>query len=300
MSNSSTLKLSDTLAFVRPFVNNIQLNLNNNQPFLGYCNTAAQWFMAEPLVWRFNRNVTGFVCTAGQQDYLVGNWPASTAVSAGFRIIDTNGNSQRVSIAGTTGSSQPSWNASSGGSTTDSTATWVNDGTIPLGTSTFNYGFTENFAVKDTTSAKWYQRQSKRDLSPDSSQSQPMYISDQLEDSNGNIIFRLMPVPDKAYPIQITAQKKFVPYTSLNQTWGIPDQYVVSAIQHGVLAYSYLYRGNVQGAQWANQKFIANTLGCQTGLNDTERNVWLTNYMMSTQAIMYNFNMQRGNQARGV
>lgn len=44
-------------------------------------------------------------------------------------VTDTNGNLQAVQTSGTSGSSAPSWNASTGGTTTDGGVTWVNIGT---------------------------------------------------------------------------------------------------------------------------------------------------------------------------
>jgi hypothetical protein len=56
-------------------------------------------------------------------------WAANTAFAAGEFITDPNGNIQLVKTAGTSGSSQPaSWNKVYGGTTTDGSTTWVNNG----------------------------------------------------------------------------------------------------------------------------------------------------------------------------
>jgi len=57
----------------------------------------------------------------------LGVWQPSHAYVFGA-IIDTNGNVQVVSTSGTSGSSQPSWNATPGATTTDSGVTWTNAG----------------------------------------------------------------------------------------------------------------------------------------------------------------------------
>ena len=57
-----------------------------------------------------------------------GVWKASTGYPLYTQIIDTNNNVQRVTIAGTSGSSQPTWNATVGGATTDGNVTWTNMG----------------------------------------------------------------------------------------------------------------------------------------------------------------------------
>ena len=53
------------------------------------------------------------------------NWAANTYYSIAGAIIDTNGNLQQVTTAGTSGSSTPSWNVTPGGTTTDGSVTWT-------------------------------------------------------------------------------------------------------------------------------------------------------------------------------
>jgi hypothetical protein len=56
-------------------------------------------------------------------------WAANTAFAAGDFITDPNGNIQLVSVAGTSGASQPAtWNTKYGGPTTDNSITWINNG----------------------------------------------------------------------------------------------------------------------------------------------------------------------------
>lgn len=59
-------------------------------------------------------------------------WPTAGAVAKNDMVIDTNGNIQVVITAGTTGGSQPSWNSSAFGTTTDNTATWRNHGPLVM------------------------------------------------------------------------------------------------------------------------------------------------------------------------
>lgn len=54
-------------------------------------------------------------------------WQASTACSLGYEVVDQYGHIQKVTTAGTTGSSTPSWN-DSGGTTTDGSVTWTDQG----------------------------------------------------------------------------------------------------------------------------------------------------------------------------
>lgn len=53
------------------------------------------------------------------------NWAANTFYSIAGVIIDSNGNLQQVTTAGTSGSSAPSWNTTLYDTTTDGTVTWT-------------------------------------------------------------------------------------------------------------------------------------------------------------------------------
>jgi hypothetical protein len=64
--------------------------------------------------------------------FIVTNWSASTAFPLGFQIIDTNRNIQQVTTAGSSGATQPTWNATVGGITSDgATLKWTNEGIDP-------------------------------------------------------------------------------------------------------------------------------------------------------------------------
>ena len=109
---SSTIKLIQTLdwakrfSFLRP-----QNNGNYNEPAITNANIVLQTIVGPPFAWRWNRVVTGFVSKPGQQDYTIFNYLSSTAVPKGWYAVDSNGNSnsQLATTAGTTGSSQPTW-----------------------------------------------------------------------------------------------------------------------------------------------------------------------------------------------
>jgi Bacteriophage tail sheath protein len=51
-------------------------------------------------------------------------WTTSQAFAVGAEILDSNGNLQRVTVAGTSGATPPAWNTTIGGTTTDGTVTW--------------------------------------------------------------------------------------------------------------------------------------------------------------------------------
>lgn len=63
----------------------------------------------------------------------ISTWAANTWYLASLSIVDSNNNIEKITTAGTTGSSQPTWNANTGGTTSEAghggTAVWTNQGT---------------------------------------------------------------------------------------------------------------------------------------------------------------------------
>jgi len=56
----------------------------------------------------------------------IGAWPASTTLAVGYTIVDSNGNVQTVTTAGTTKAApHPTWSTTGGQTTTDNSVTWT-------------------------------------------------------------------------------------------------------------------------------------------------------------------------------
>ena len=296
---ASTLTLLRSLEFCKKFVFNRQLSIGDfKEPLITSANTVLQTILGKPFRWQFNRVVTGFVATAGQQDYLLlYTWPASTALTAGTFVIDSAGNAQKVTTPGTTNSTIPSFNGTLNGTTTDNTVTWTNVGAIPNASSSYNFGWIENVSVQDPISTKWIQISNKVDLALDAAQSRPQNIAAELIGTLG-IVFRLMPVPDKAYPVAITLQQSAQLFTSLNQTWSpIPDDlgYVYNT---GLLAWMYEFADDGRSPQ-KRQEFVARLLGAAEGLTATEVDIFLSNFnALSLSPMERQIQLQQGNQGR--
>jgi len=280
------------------------------EPAITSANLILQTILGPPFGWYWNRVVTGFIAVAGQQDYYVVNWTASTVYAIGTMCVDSNGNCQQVTVGGTSGSTIPSFNGTAGQTTSDNNVTWKNMGSI-LGTSstqpikissTYNLGFVEHASVLDITFTpnKWFQISNMMDLSRDSSQGIPRFVSVQADDGNGNVTFRLMPVPDKAYPITVTLQQKPPVFSSVWQTWTpIPDEYQ-RIYTWGFLALMWAFADDPR-FQIANQKFVAQLLSTSEGLDETKKNIFLQGWQAITgQPVENSMTMQQGQRARGM
>ena len=300
MAASSTITLLNTLEWSKRFNFNRRSAIGNFlEPAMTSANTILQTIVGAPFAWRWNRVVTGLVTVAGQQDYVLFNYLATTAVTLGWYTVDDAGNSQLCTTAGTTGASAPSWNHTLNGTTTDGSVTWTNMGLVVANAKgSYSLNWIETSSVQDTKS-KWWEMTSKIVLGLESNQARPQFISAQSDDGLGNVTFRLLTCPDAAYPVAITLQQKPPLFTTVNQTWSpIPDEYA-RLYNWGFLSLMWLFADDPR-FQMANSKFIAGLLGASEGLSETQRNIFLQEWQSITGQPMSNQDrMQQGYQARG-
>ena len=304
---SSSIQLLQTIEWSKRFIFQRRVNFGNfNEPAISSANTVLQTIVGPPFAWPWNRVVTGFICTPGQQDYTLFNWQANTAVFLGYVLVDSHGNCQSVTTSGTTGSSLPSWNATIGQITTDgSTVVWTNLGPIGLSNPSVSYNFSwietasVNVQEPNSTGLSWKEISLKNVLAVDSASSRPHDISPQFTDANGNITFRLMPVPDQAYPVSVTLQQSAPLFNTIDQTWSPVPDYFSHIFNWGFLALMFMFADDSPRSQFANQKFIAHLLSSNQGLNQTERNIFLNNWQnVSGQPIILPTTIQQGFQGR--
>lgn len=75
----------------------------------------------------FGTNIFKYNATTGLYLGSVPNWLANTAYATGSLVTDTNNNAEQATTGGTS-SATVTWNATTGGSTTDGTVIWTNRG----------------------------------------------------------------------------------------------------------------------------------------------------------------------------
>lgn len=304
---ASNYRLADTMAFVSPFLNFYPLTLgSSSQPFVGMCTAVAQVILAPPFRHNFNRNTVNFLTKSGVQTYVNTNsWNANYIYTLGTTIIDPNGNGQKVIVAGTSSSYQPTWSTGIFTTTNDdggsppSSLTWQNVGPLVSISQITDFGFIEKAMVQDINNGNvWKELGVSLDLSRDTTPSCPKYISAQTDDNLGDVAVRLMPPPGGVYPVSMQYQKLQVPFTSVAQTWApIPDR-MFMIYSFGVLALAYLYKGDSR-FQWASMQFVTKMLAYAEGLSETQINQFLRNWQLTTSENTWNQKAQQGTAARG-
>lgn len=295
-----TIKLKQTIEWTKRFMANRSSVIGNSlEPALTNANLILQTILGPPFRWRWNRVITGFYTTTGQQDYYLFNWKSSTAVGLGWVTVDSYGNCQQVIVPGTTNPTIPAWNNTPGSTTSDGTVTWNNIGNLNGTVSTsYQFGWIEGAVVLDAN-GNYQEIGNKNWLSQDTKQDRPRFIAPQIDDGSGNIAFRVQPVPDGSYPILITIQQKPSVLKGTNQTWApVPDEYA-RMYEYGLLSLMLLFADDPRYSV-INQKFVAAVLAASEGLSETERNIFMNswNAVINSMAIEQS-RIQQGTSARG-
>lgn len=115
-------------------------------------------------------------------------------------------------------------------------------------------------------------------VASEQSSNEPTAITAQRDDDNGNITFRLFPPPDTDYILNIIYQKAATNFTSLQQTWyPIPD-YMSYVYNQGMKALAYEYIDDNRYG-FAVQLFMQQLVAANTGLSETEKNIFLEQRM---------------------
>lgn len=313
----STIKISDTVEWCKRFTFNRNPVIGNSlEPALSSANMIKQTILGPPWSWWWNNEELAFTCNSTLQTGTITN----IAIVAGVMTVTLSGSTifpvgssvvlSAVNVAtqvnglifviltsgaGTFTASTTLANYSSAANTGTVTATSTQDYSLPVP----EFSHIEHTSVYDInqTPPKWIEIEVKNNLSLDSITDRPRFLNPHTEDGNGNMTFRVMPAPDKNYPISIHIQKASAQISSINQTWApIPD-YMQYVYNWGFLALMWNFSDDPRFGM-ANQKFIAGLLARAEGISDEERNTFLNAWHNLTgheQAME-----QQGTQARGI
>jgi hypothetical protein len=115
-------------------------------------------------------------------------------------------------------------------------------------------------------------------LSQESNIQRPASIAAQDIEDDGNVIFRMNAIPDQAYTLGGSYQRAPIQMTSLASLWSpIPDRYAY-IYDWGFLSVMALLTKDVRVPLFA-QRFVSHLLGAQDGLNATQRNIFIGNWL---------------------
>ena len=113
-----------------------------------------------PFDWIFlsvQNNGSPTICASGgcAMNFNVTAWQASFAYALNQVVLDSNLNVEKVTTAGTSGASQPTWNATAGGTTSDGThgLVWTNQGALSVNAAAKETGGTSGIVIDNTSSA---------------------------------------------------------------------------------------------------------------------------------------------------
>lgn len=164
-----------------------------------------------------------------------------------------------------------------------------------------NFGWLEKASTNDNSGSAGsvVELQNLLNESEDASQSQPRYIGARLDDDQGNITFRLLPVPDKVYTVSISYQLAAPSFQNLSDTWApIPD-YLSYLYTDGFMARAYDYFDDPRFG-YTYQKFLKELMATSEGLDSTQKNIYLEQFLSNNrEQAGVGLRTQIGTQSRG-
>lgn len=311
----STVKIADTIEWAKRFSFGRNPVIGNSlEPALSSANMVMQTILGPPFSWWWNNEEIVFTCNPTAKTATITNIVIAAGVATitcvnTFAVGDLVIPSGVGTTTGLNGQILDVLTASptqiTAKTTVPDVSTHVDTGTVTsmttqdYTTSTSEFSHIEYASVFDinSTPGQWIELEVQDNLALDSTQDRPRFINPYVEDGNGNMTWRVMPAPDKAYPVAIHVQKAAPQLTSVNSTWSpIPDfmQYVYN---WGFLALIWFFADDPR-ATFANQKFVAGLIARADGLSEQERNVFLNNWNALTSGDL--MRSQQGAQARAV
>lgn len=135
-------------------------------------------------------------------------------------------------------------------------------------------------------------------LAVDGQQNRPEKIAVLLDDNNGNITFRLFPVPDQVYTVNLDYQRAPILATGLTALWApIPDKLAFLYERFMMAQLQMMY--NQQLGLSNLEIFFRQLVGAADGLSDMERAIFLEDALRPIRMRQNELlNVQQGKQAR--
>jgi hypothetical protein len=309
---ATTLQLQNTINYSQAFGGFRGLNIGvNNEPALTAGNILLTTILSPPFSWNWNRSSTTFNTTAKTQDYSTAastfgfiekasyKIPAATitntALTAGVATYTATNNFQAGDLVTVTGTSNGSgvYNVSNAAIASATSSLF----TININNTNVASGADSGTAIVGTTSEI---SENFTILGTGSELGAPAKITAQTDDNAGNISFRLLPIPDRVYTVEVIFQKRIPALmTGLSSTWApIPDHYSF-IYQQGFLALMMAYWNDPRWES-VNRKFVASLLGVAEGLDEKQKDIFQAGWLnMVTETQARNIQTQQGTQARG-
>jgi hypothetical protein len=323
MAAISTITINDTIEFCKRLSFNRNFGIGNSlEPAKTAANLVLQTVLNPPFDWWWNNQEISFTCST--------TFPTSAITNvalSGDIVTLTTTNSWAVNdivlVSGLTGAAFLNGAALTilpGATNTQVTAFFASATSYPstadAGTLTKSttqdytvnipqFSHIEHASVLDNasinsstgaTNSKWYELKVQNNLSLDSIQGRPQFVSPHYEDPSGDVTFRVMPAPSNNYPVAVHCQLAPPLITSLNQTWAPLPDFMQHIYTWGFLSIMWAFADDGR-VGYAAQKFTSGLLSRAEGISEEERDLFINNWNMLTGQQQAKFN--QGTQARG-
>lgn len=153
-----------------------------------------------------------------------------------------------------------------------------------------------NSATQDA--GKIYQLEVKRSLEVSSDEGRPNLIQVFQDNLLGEVTFRVQNAPDQDYEVVVTYQLAPTELVAPTDIVPLPNK-MLNVFRYGFLGMALFYSNDPRWREM-NQKFIAGLIGYQQGLDDGQKNIFVTNWLQLLAATAgIQMNTTQGYQARG-
>lgn len=293
-----------------------ELNLGvANEPAITNANVIAQTIISPPFCWNWNRATTSFVVSPGTQDYAerVANFgfiekasyiPAASigTVSLTGTVATYQGTNSFVAGDTVTVTGVPATIADGVFNITGQTIASATDtyftviiGAADVGVNVFDPPATavsgDTFEIPNIADV----------LGSGNEAGTPNFIAPQIDNNQDLITFRVLPVPNQYYQVNVVYQKKRpMLITSLSNNWSpIPDHYAY-IYEYGFLSLMMAYLSDPKWASFS-QKFMAALLGAAEGLTENQKNIFEAAWLdMVSERQAVGLKVGQGVQARTI